>query len=85
MKGIIDLQEVTHQLLVEKLAVKNQKNYLKIFRKRYKNIPPEYLAFLKQFEQITNQEDTVWFNSIEDFNKESETDFKWNEFEMKCM
>jgi hypothetical protein len=49
--------------------------------KRYKNIPPEYLTFLQQFEQITNREDTAWFNSIEDFCEESDSDFAWNEFE----
>ena len=50
--------------------------------KRYKTIPSEYLDFLKQFELIINQEETVWFNSIEDFNEELETDFKWNAFEL---
>ena len=53
--------------------------------KRYKNIPPDYLTFLSQFEQITNQKDTSWFNSIEDFNGESDTDFKWNDFELQSL
>ena len=53
--------------------------------KRYKNIPSEYLRFLKQFEQIINKEDTVWFNSIEDFNEETKTDFNWNAFELMSL
>ena len=53
--------------------------------KRYKNIPLEYLSFLQQFKQITNQEDTSWFNSIEDFDGETDTDFKWNDFELQSL
>jgi hypothetical protein len=53
--------------------------------KRYENIPFEYLTFLKQFEQITNKGDTAWFNSIEDFNGETDTDFKWNDFELQSL
>ena len=53
--------------------------------KRYKTIPTEYLDFLKQFKQIINQEDTVWFNSIEDFNEELDVDFKWNAFELMSL
>ena len=52
---------------------------------RFGNIPAGYLAFLKQFELITNREDTVWFNSIEDFNGDSETDFGWNAFELMSL
>lgn len=53
--------------------------------KRYNNIPVEYLNFLKLFEQITNQEESSWFNSIEDFNGESDTGFEWNEFELQSL
>lgn len=53
--------------------------------KRYKNIPPEYLIFLEQFVQITNQEETSWFNSIENFNGELVTDFRWNDFELQSL
>jgi hypothetical protein len=53
--------------------------------KRYEKIPFEYLTFLKQFGQITNKEDTAWFNSIEDFYGETESDFKWNAFELMSL
>lgn len=49
---------------------------------RYKNLPIEYLNFLKKFDEITNEEDTVWFNLIKEFNGNSENEFKWNEFEL---
>ncbi len=47
----------------------------------YNIIPKDYLEFLKSFESIHNPEETVWFNSINDFNEKSNSDFKWNEFE----
>ena len=42
----------------------NQKELSPDILKRYKNIPAEYLSFLKQFKQIANKDDTVWFNTI---------------------
>ena len=48
---------------------------------RYKNNPAGYIEFLNQFETIINPEETVWFNSIEVFNGETDTDFAWNAFE----
>jgi len=48
---------------------------------RYKNIPDDYLDFLQQFTQITNKDNTVWFNSIEDYSGNTDAAFKWNEFE----
>ena len=53
--------------------------------KRYKNLPSDYLTFLNQFEQISNQKDTSWFNAIEDFNGEADTDFEWNNFELQSL
>lgn len=50
-------------------------------RKRYPNIPPQYIDFLNQFGQITNPDQTTWFNMLEDFYGETETDFPWNAFE----
>jgi len=52
---------------------------------RYKKIPTGYLDFLNQFEVIINNDDDVWFVSIEDFNEETETDFPWNAFELMSL
>lgn len=52
------------------------------FRVRYPNLPADYMEFLQQFLTITNESDTAWFNSIEDFNGESDSAFRWNEFEL---
>lgn len=52
------------------------------FRNRYSNLPADYLEFLQQFQTITNENENVWFNSIEDFNGDSDSEFRWNEFEM---
>lgn len=51
------------------------------FLQRYNNIPTDYLDFLNAFQLITNKDDSAWFNSIEDFNGESDSEFNWNEFE----
>lgn len=53
--------------------------------KRYQNIPEDYLIFLKQFELIATDDDTTWFNSIEDFNGESGNVFTWNDFELQSL
>ena len=65
--------------------VKNNSTELEIPKSllnRYKNLPIEYLTFLKNFKQITNEKDTAWFNLIKEFNGNSENEFKWNEFEL---
>lgn len=53
----------------------------KDFKERYRDIPKAYLDFLNGFVLVTNQEDTAWFNTIEDFNGTSDSSFRWNEFE----
>lgn len=52
------------------------------FLNRYSNLPADYLEFLQRFQIITNGGDNAWFNSIEDFNGESDSGFRWNEFEI---
>lgn len=59
-----------------------RKELLSDFRDRYSNLPSDYQEFLQQFQTITNKSDNVWFNSIEDFNGESDSGFRWNEFEV---
>ena len=49
---------------------------------RYSELPADYQEFLQRFQTITNESDNVWFNSIEDFNGESDSRFRWNEFEL---
>ncbi|WP_108868936.1 SMI1/KNR4 family protein [Aquimarina aquimarini] len=65
-------------------VVKNLKEFeiSKKILERYVNLPAEYLIFLRGFESITNMSDTIWFNSNNDFNAESDNEFKWNEFEL---
>ena len=50
---------------------KEQKYLSNIFQKRYQHIPLEYSHFLQSFKSIQNQDDDVWFVSIEDFNETS--------------
>lgn len=55
------------------------------FLQRYNNLPTDYLKFLDKFQLITNKDDNAWFNSIEDFNGESDSEFRWNEYEMMSL
>lgn len=55
------------------------------FLQRYNNLPADYLKFLDKFQLITNKDDNAWFNSIEDFNGESDSEFRWNEYEMMSL
>lgn len=55
------------------------------FLQRYNNLPADYLKFLDKFQLITNKDDNVWFNSMEDFNGESDSGFRWNEYEIMSL
>lgn len=55
------------------------------FLQRYNNLPSDYLKFLDKFQLITNKDDNAWFNSIEDFNGESDSGFCWNEYEIMSL
>ncbi|WP_405397578.1 hypothetical protein [Maribacter sp. Asnod2-G09] len=61
---------------------RNQFEISKKLVERYTNIPAEYLLFLKSFETIANSSDTAWFNSVQDFNEQSDNEYKWKEFEI---
>ena len=53
------------------------------FTSRYPCIPSDYFTFLNSFSLLMNHSETTWFNSISDFNEtNTESDFKWNEFEI---
>ena len=55
------------------------------FLQRYNNLPTDYLKFLNEFQLITNKDNNAWFNSIEDFNGESDSGFRWDEYEMMSL
>ena len=79
--------------MIEKLRnrefiIKERTNTNKLsstFLQRYNNLPTDYLEFLNEFQLITNKDDSAWFNSIEDFNGESDSEFNWNEFEIMSL
>ena len=49
---------------------------------RYKEIPNEYLEFLSVVEQCVTPNEMTWFICENEFNNGSETEFKWNEYEL---
>ena len=62
------------------------------FSQRYPQLPPEYLQFLQSFSRLQTEDETRWFNSVQDFNGESgesaesaESAFTWNEFELQSL
>ena len=55
-------------------------NLPKTVMKRY-NIPNEYKTFLENIKICTNAEENIWFLCIDDYLREEENTFRWNEFE----
>jgi hypothetical protein len=55
------------------------------FRSRYPRIPEEYLAFMKKVASCVNPANTVWFLCEADYNGESDSAFRWNEFELQSL
>ncbi len=49
---------------------------------RYKEIPNEYLEFLSVVEKCVTPNETTWFICENEFNNSSDTEFKWNEYEL---
>lgn len=49
--------------------------------KRYKNVPKEYMDFIRFFKGCVSEDDKIWFLCGDDYRNLS-SDFKWNEFEI---
>lgn len=49
---------------------------------RYKEIPNDYLEFLSVVKRCSTPDEKTWFLCEDEYNNRSDTDFKWNEFEM---
>ncbi|CEK36546.1 SMI1 / KNR4 family [[Clostridium] sordellii] len=49
---------------------------------RYKNIPNDYLEFLKEIKQVISPNEKTWFICEDEYNNNSDIAFKYNEFEI---
>ncbi|MGL5151440.1 MAG: SMI1/KNR4 family protein [Clostridium sp.] len=49
---------------------------------RYKDIPDEYIEFLKKVKQLISPSEKTWFLCQDEYNSNSDIAFKWNEFEL---
>ncbi|MEC0090800.1 SMI1/KNR4 family protein [Paenibacillus macquariensis] len=49
---------------------------------RYKEIPEGYLEFLKRVKTCVTPSEKTWFVCEDEYNDNSDTAFKWNEFEL---
>ncbi|MFC4305324.1 SMI1/KNR4 family protein [Cohnella boryungensis] len=49
---------------------------------RYKDIPNEFLDFLRRVKRCITPNEKTWFNCEDEFNNSSDLAFKWNEFEV---
>lgn len=50
--------------------------------KEYKNIPQEFLDFLKFYKSVLSKDEKTWFLCLDEYNDNSEYAYKWNEFEL---
>ncbi|MCM1167384.1 MAG: hypothetical protein NC299_10155 [Lachnospiraceae bacterium] len=48
---------------------------------RYAVIPEDWLEFVQCFESCSNGADNIWFLLSEDFERDDDEGFRWNEFE----
>lgn len=48
---------------------------------RYTNIPKQWLEFIETVKCMRNSEETIWFLCANDYEKQSEEAFQWNEWE----
>lgn len=53
--------------------------------KRYNNLPSEWVKFLNSISVCIKQNETAWFLCLDDFNKQDDNNFKWNEFEIMSL
>lgn len=49
---------------------------------KYKSIPNEYVEFLKIVKRLIAPSEKTWFLCEDEYNNNSDTPFKWNEFEL---
>lgn len=48
---------------------------------RYSSIPAEWVTFVSSFSACVRSDEMAWFLCIEDFSKQGDAIFRWNEFE----
>lgn len=48
---------------------------------RYRNPPSEWVEFINSIAECVNPSETVWFLCMNDYNRECDDGFRWNEFE----
>lgn len=58
-------------------------NEFPAFRSRINLVPKSYLKFLDNIDLCVNSDETVWFLSVKDFIENSDSTFRWNEFELQ--
>lgn len=52
---------------------------------RYPHIPSEVVNFVSLFSELSSPDDTSWFLSIDDYCGKSDSEYKWNEFELMSL
>ncbi|MCR5607530.1 MAG: SMI1/KNR4 family protein [Lachnospiraceae bacterium] len=51
-----------------------------VHKKKLENL--SYYLFIKKYKELYNNDATIWFNCIDDYNENTESAFAWNEFEL---
>lgn len=52
---------------------------------RYSNIPDEWVMFINSFSDCVSPDKTVWFLCADDFVRQGDDVFRWNEFELMSL
>lgn len=52
---------------------------------RYHRIPAEWVKFLDSFSVCVSPDETAWFLCIDDFIRQGDDIFRWNEFELMSL
>ncbi len=52
---------------------------------RYHTLPAEWVEFLNSISLCVNPDETAWFLCMNDFTKQDDNAFRWNEFELMSL
>jgi len=52
---------------------------------RYKNLPSGWISFLNSIRTCVRPDETAWFLCMEDYERQDDGAFRWNEFELMSL
>ena len=80
-QGVLSLTEIGWEIELEETLGKAPD----LFYKRYNWVPQEVVHFLGLLKTAHNLSDTAWLQGFRDFADSSDSEFRWNEWEMQSL